>query len=192
MATWRSTARSDPLTLLRAAAAALVLALMAAACGGAEDAGTGPSSSRDQSAAGSPSASTAQDAERAAVEQAYERFWTVSWTVDRLPAAQWRATLAEVAVDPQLTRLVEGTRVQVRNGIRLYGQVVPRVTDVTVQGGQARVVDCQSAAKAGQADARTGKPKTVGVDRTPVRASLQRGADHVWRVSDIQFTGGSC
>jgi hypothetical protein len=129
---------------------------------------------------------------RAAVEAAYRQFWSVSWDVDKQPASQWRMVLAMVSVDPMLTRLVAGTKAHQQAGIRLYGQVRPRPTVRGIAGNRATVSDCQDASHAGQADARTGKPKTVGVARSPVEATMLRGADGRWRVSDVRYTGGSC
>jgi hypothetical protein len=144
-----------------------------------------------QSVGPSGSPTTAADG-RAAVESAYRRFWVVSWDVDKQPASRWRAVLATVSVDPELTRLYAGTKAQQQAGIRLYGQVHARPTVRQVAGNRATVSDCQDASKAGQADARTGKPKTVGVARSPVEATMLRGADGAWRVSDVRYTGGSC
>lgn len=139
----------------------------------------------------SESSSTSTN-ERAAVEAAYRLFWSVSWDVDKQPPARWRSLLASVSVDPQLTRLYAGTKAQRAAGIRLYGQVVPRPSVGRIAGGRAEVTDCQDASHAGQADARTGAPKTVGVARAPVTASVVRGSDGGWRVAEVRYRGGSC
>lgn len=144
------------------------------------------------SATPSAEATTAAEAERAAVDAAYRRFWAVSWDVDKQDPARWRPVLASVSVDPVLTRLYAGTKAQQQGGIRLYGEVVPRPTVGRIAGGRAEVRDCQDASGAGQADARTGARKTVGVARTPVAASLVRGSDGVWRVSEVRYPGGRC
>lgn len=151
-------------------------------------ASTVPGRTPEQSDQSSPSSTD----QRAAVEAAYRRFWSVSWDVDKQPPARWRSLLASVSVDPELTRLYAGTRAQQAAGIRLYGRVVPRPSAGRLVGSRADLSDCQDASKAGQADARSGARKTVGVARTPVTASLVRGSDGVWRVSDIRYTGGSC
>jgi len=54
------------------------------------------------------------------------------------------------------------------------------------------VRDCQDASHSGQADAATGRARTVGVAHNPVEADLVRGADGHWRVSRISYPGGSC
>lgn len=177
-------------------ATAVVMALLAAvvaACDSADSSGVPPPTpSAFASTTPSASGTSAAQAERAAVEAAYRRFWAVSWEVDKQPASRWRPVLSTVSVDPLLTRLYAGTKAQQQAGIRLYGQVLPRPVVGRVTGGRANVRDCQDASQAGQADARTGARKTIGVARTPVSASLMRGADGAWRVSDVRYTGGTC
>lgn len=131
-------------------------------------------------------------AQRRTIEQAYQRFWEISRGVDQLPQDQWRPALEQVAVDPILTQLVEGTRIHRDHSIRLYGQVFAHVTDVQVKSDQAEVRDCQDASQAGQADANTGMRKTVGIARNPVKGSLVRDATGTWRVGLIEYPGGTC
>jgi hypothetical protein len=133
-------------------------------------------------------------ADRRAVEAAYRRFWLVTWTVDRdHPAADWRTVVATVAVDPELGLVVSGTRQLRLSGLTLYGRPIPHPTVMPVNGGDmARVRDCQDASHSGQADAATGRARTVGVARNLVEAVLVRGADGRWRVSRISYPGGSC
>lgn len=130
--------------------------------------------------------------ERRAVENAYVRFWSVSWTIDQLPQERWRPTLEPVASEPLLTRLVEATRIQQEHGIKLYGDVYARVADVQVHGDRAEVRDCQDASKSGQADATTGKPRTVGVARNPIKGTLLRDGAGAWLVVSIEYPGGTC
>lgn len=158
---------------------------------GAAAASPGPSPS---SVPGSPvvSPSAAATSEQAAVGRAYAQFWAVSWPLDRLPQAQWQAVMNPVAVDPELSVLLEATRIQQDNGITLYGQVVARVTSIEINNNQATLVDCQDASKAGQMELNNGKIRTVGVARSPITADLVRGSDSAWRVSRITYTGGTC
>jgi hypothetical protein len=150
-------------------------------------------SSAPTSTASRTSAASTEMVDRAAVEAAYRRFWAVSWSIDKQPSARWRSILASVATEPVLTRLVERTGLQVRNGITRYGQVIPHPTVSPINGARTVTVrDCQDAHAAGQADRRTGEAKTVGVARSPVVGALVRGPDGVWRVSDIRYTEGTC
>jgi hypothetical protein len=128
------------------------------------------------------------------VETAYRRFWLIEAVFDsRYPQSRWASVLAQVAVDPILTRLVDGAVVQHRNGVRVYGQVLPRPTIPAVNGARSvTITDCQDDSHTGQADAVTGEPRSVGIARTPVTAKLVRSADGAWRVSDVRYTGGRC
>lgn len=143
----------------------------------------------------SSGAARSEATDRRAVEEAYRRFWMLEATFDTgSPQPRWALVLAQVAVDPVLTRLVEAAAVQRRNGLRVYGYPLPRPTIPTI-GGRTRITltDCQDDSHTGQADAATGVPRSVGVARTPVVAVLVRAAaDGQWRVSDVRYTGGRC
>jgi hypothetical protein len=101
--------------------------------------------------------------------------------------------LGRVAVDPQLSLVLANTKTQKRIGIRIYGHVIPHPTVAPVNGANtATVRDCQDASKSGQLDAKTGKPRTVGVARNPVAAVLRRGPGGQWRVASISYPTGTC
>jgi hypothetical protein len=131
--------------------------------------------------------------DRAAIEAAYQRFWNVG---QRLASShsesQWRAVLADVATEPLLSGLIDGLHAELAAGSRPYGTVVPHVITVEIDGGRANLLDCQDASRSGDADADTGLPRTVGRARTPVAATLQRGADGRWRVSQARYLDGQC
>lgn len=127
-----------------------------------------------------------------AVKVAYEQFWTVSRTAESRPPDQWQSQLESVAADPILTQLVTGFRTLDDQKISLYGTIVPHVTSVQVTGDHATAIDCQDASHAGQADATTGAPKTVGIPRNPVLGTLQLGPDARWRVTRIDYPRGTC
>jgi hypothetical protein len=180
-----------------AVAVATVVAVVAiAGCHGSSDTAGQPAPATVSSSAPAPVTPTgrSETADRAAVEAAYRRFWQLSRTFDqRYPPRRWRQVLAAVAVDPELGLILANAELQRRNGILLYGQVIPRPAVAPVHGGdRATVLDCEDASHAGQADARTGQRKTVGVARNPVVAVLLRGRDGAWRVSSVRFPGGRC
>ncbi|MFD8497749.1 hypothetical protein [Amycolatopsis sp. NPDC059657] len=137
-----------------------------------------------------PTSSVATD-DRLAVETAYREFWNRLDRVPTLDESQWRSTLTEVAADPQLTITLDALGQQKRSGITGYGTETARILSVDVSGQSATVKDCQDASQSGQADAKTGKPKTVGVPRNPIAASLIR-TDGGWKVSQITYPGGTC
>ena len=178
-----------------AVALAIGAAVVVAGCRGTA---AGPPTTRVQTSstppAGSRHTADTEEADRRAVDAVYRRFWVLEASFDsRYPAARWRAVLSAVAADPVLTRLLDGAAAQQRQGIRIYGQAVPRPAIPAIGGRAAvRVADCQDDSRTGQADARTGRPRSVGVARTPVVAVVVRGQDGRWRVSDVHYVGGRC
>ncbi|MFD1044727.1 hypothetical protein ACFQ1S_03525 [Kibdelosporangium lantanae] len=121
---------------------------------------------------------------------AYERFWQRIHDAAGRPESEWH--LNEVAADPQLSTTTQGLQLLRQQSLTLYGMETAHVRTVTVDGDHATVVDCQDGSSAGQADAKTGSRKTVGVAHNPVNASLLRGPDGNWRVSNINYPGGEC
>lgn len=169
-----------------------LIVVLAGCDGSASPAGPTAAGGTSTSRPSSTTTPSTTGSEQSAVEAAYRRFWAVSWDVDKQAPGQWRPLLATVSVNPVLTRLLAGTRAQREAGIRLYGQVVPRPSVTRLAHGRAEVKDCQDASNAGQAEAASGKRRTVGVARTPVTASLVRRSDGLWRVSDVRYPGEKC
>lgn len=141
--------------------------------------------------AGAPSPSGTRGSEN--VEKAYRDFLVVNVSFTRLPESRWRSELGRVATDPQLSFAIAVSRQQRRNGIALYGRINPRAPQVTMQNSrQATLRDCADFSTTGQADARTGRPKTVGIARTPLLVKLAKGTDGRWRVAAVDFPSGTC
>jgi len=151
-----------------------------------------PATSPNLSAPSQAPSSSGQD-DRVAIEAAYTAFWSRSLHSGDKPEDTWKDTMTVVAVDPQLTTTLNAMRYQKQVGIKAYGDVTARIVSVQVNGASAKVVDCQDASHTGQADAKTGDPKTVGVARNPVNADLKRdSADGQWKVAQVAFPGGTC
>jgi len=129
---------------------------------------------------------------RDAINEAYQNFWAVGNAVIHDDPAKWRSELAAVAVDPQLSRMLNNLNTLQSRSLTVYGETREHVTKIDVVGASATVQDCQDASGTGQADATTGEHKTVGVPRSPVSARMQRGADGMWRVAEVSFPGGTC
>lgn len=177
--------------LLLAGGSAFVI-LTAAACDRSspvpDPVDSGPSATR--TAAATSSATTIPDA--AAVAAVYRAFWPVLTTFDRYPEAQWSTALGRVSVDPQLSQAIAVAREQRRNGITLYGQPQPRTPRIAIDSkAKATLMDCVDFSRSGQADAKTGQRKTVGLARTRMTLVLAKGSDG-WRVSAVTFPGGAC
>lgn len=127
-----------------------------------------------------------------AAAETYERFWQVSRDLPQRPPEQWRPELQEVAAGPMVEVILGNLAKQRTQGITLYGEVHPRITEVRVEGARAVVTDCQDATRSGQADAATGRPRTVGVAHNLVSGTLERGPDGSWRVMRIDYPHGGC
>lgn len=141
----------------------------------------------------STTSSSPTSADPAVVEAVYASFWPTLTTFDRrYPETQWKTVLSRVSVDPQLSQAIAVAKEQRRNGITLYGQPQPRTPKITVSSkAKAILTDCVDFSRSGQADARTGQRKTVGVARTPVTLTFAKGANG-WRVSNVTFPAGKC
>jgi hypothetical protein len=126
------------------------------------------------------------------IEQAYAEFWAVGNKVVHDDPATWNLELAAVSVDPQLTRMLDNLNTLRSRLVTVYGETREHVTKIDVEGDAATVSDCQDASGTGQADAKTGEHRTVGVPRSPVSARMQRGADGKWRVADVSYPKGGC
>lgn len=129
---------------------------------------------------------------QSAVDAAYQQYWQVEHVTMQLPESEWPAAIDKVAAGAQADRVLEGFRSLRAQSLTLYGAVTAHVSHIDITGDQATVQDCQDASHAGQADVATGKPKTVGVPRSPVSATLMRGADGQWRVTGVSYPGGTC
>ena len=139
------------------------------------------------------SASSPATADPTAVASVYDSFWPVVTTFDRsYPEAQWKTVLGRVSVDPQLSQAIAVAKEQRRNGITLYGQPRPRTPRITINSkAKATLNDCVDFSHGGQADAKTGQRKTVGLARTSVTLIFAKGPAG-WRVSTVTFPGGKC
>ncbi|MYW91657.1 hypothetical protein G3I59_13840 [Amycolatopsis rubida] len=168
-------------------------AMLLAGCSGGD--APAPTSPSQLSAPTQPSSagSSSGPEQRQAVETAYRQFWHSTFHTSDKPESTWHDAVAAVAVDPQLTTALGAMQTQKQAGITVYGDVTARIVSVQINGASAKVVDCQDTSKAGQADAKTGKRKTVGVPRNPVNADLKRdSADGRWKVAQVTFPGGTC
>ncbi|WP_143086461.1 hypothetical protein [Amycolatopsis saalfeldensis] len=174
------------------AALAGAVALLLAGCGGVDPVpGSPPSRSVPSQVPSAPNSSGQE--QRQAVETAYTAFWFSTFHASDKPEDTWHDMLAAVAVDPQLTATLNAMQYQKQADIKVYGDVAARIVSVQITGSSAKVIDCQDGSQAGQADAKTGGHKTVGVPRNPVNADLKRdGADGQWRVAQVRFPGGTC
>lgn len=121
----------------------------------------------------------------------YEQFWQVSRSAGDLDPARQQERLRSVATEAYAEYLLSGLQQHRDDGIALYGHITPRITEVDRGDGEVVIRDCQDASHAGQAVADTGEPRTVGVERNPVVATLLE-TEPGWRVSGVEYPGGEC
>lgn len=176
------------------AVAVVVVAVVVVSCDRSSPAAKAPTTASSTPTPVASAGSATERVDRAAVEVAYRRYWVLSRVFDQqYPESQWRRVLGEVVAEPHLSLVLARARTQHRDGIKLYGQVIPRPTVLPINGAVvATVRDCQDASRAGQADAVTGRPRTVGVPRNSVLATLHRGPDDAWRMYSIDYPGTKC
>jgi len=139
-------------------------------------------------AATTPSGSS--EAERVLAQ--YATFWTLITPASRAAPSSRRAMLAPYATDPELSRLLRGLLATDAVDQQDYGAPIPHARVTTIRGNTAGVFDCQDASRAGLASRSSGRRLTRGVSRNPVNATLLRGPDGQWRMSTVEFPGGSC
>lgn len=177
--------------LIAAPVLVLVTVMGIAACHGEPD--SSPPSTIPNTTVPTESQTATPVSDRDAIEAAYTRFTSLSSDLDRqYPQEQWRQVFGEVATDPALTTVLANITAQREGGVTTYGELIPHVSDVSIDGDQATLRDCQDGSHAGQADAATGERRTVGVEHAPVVAELVRGEDGMWRVSHVEYIGGEC
>jgi hypothetical protein len=150
-----------------------------------------PSSSTPTSPSPNPRSSAEQEsADRAAVEQAWQTFWTVRDAVESgtVPQSQWPAVVGAVAVDPTYTRLISAATQFRKSALRAYGAVMfhPYWSQPIAGKPIAVMGDCMDTSQHGSLYVTTGDKRSVGVARDNTRATFVRGTDDRWRVKLVE------
>ena len=135
------------------------------------------------------SISTSEEADRAAAEAQYAKYWEVFAALPHTPEDQWQAMLAEVAVEPLITNTQDDARVVRDKGRDTYGQVLHRFSwNEPINGADtAQLTDCDDSSHAGAYETATDQKVTAGVERRHMLASMARGDDGVWRVQQTYY-----
>jgi hypothetical protein len=194
---------SEPLAHRCGLGAAVVVAavvVLVSACSGGSSAngpstfsGTRPPSSTASTStvtSSSPTSSVAPEAaDRLAVEQAWNRYWTVHQALLGTPAAGWPAAVDAVAVDPTRAQVLSEADLFTKSGLRFYGQVVSHPYWSTPIDGKTTAVmgDCGDYSHYGTLYVKSGSKRTVGVARNNTRVTLVKGSDGTWRVQKIEY-----
>jgi hypothetical protein len=176
---------------LRTVVVVSALAAGPAACssaGGTTDLPAGPAAATTAAVATSPSAAPAADQ----VLSAYRKFWDAVVAANKAadPAAPG---LAQVAADPELSRVrdtVSRNRIQ---KLSLRGAVGHTPKQATVSGATATIEDCYDISDWNPVSLSTGKPIEVtdesGTGRYRARYTLRRSGAG-WLVVDQKALGG--
>lgn len=123
----------------------------------------------------------------------YRKFWATLTPVSRMPAAERRAVLAELAVDPALKSILFGMTQADSKGQVFYGSDVPRpVARINPDATTGLVDDCQDSSRAGVAERATGKRVTVGVARNHVSVTMKKQPGEQWKVAFIDYAKSPC
>ncbi len=172
------------------ALAACLLAGVLSSCN-AQDTAAKAAPKGSTSIAASPAPTTVD--EQAALLLQYRKFWSSLTPVSRMPAAQRRDVLAELAVDPALKSLLAGMAEADAKKQVLYGENVPRPTArVNPDATTALVDDCQDSSSAGVADKQTDKRLTVGIPRNRVSVTMKKQPGGLWKVAYIDYANSPC
>jgi hypothetical protein len=174
------------------AVAGAVVVLGVAGCSGHERGPVDPPvpPTAPTTASGAPSVSPTGTVEEQILAQ-YRRFWT-----ETLPAAQAapverrKAILAEAAMEPALSFLLDGILELDRSGERAYGHLIPAGETVKRLRGTALVTGCLDSSHAGTIDAESGRVLAKGPGREQVLVTLKVGSDSAWRVYQTGFPDG--
>jgi hypothetical protein len=134
-----------------------------------------------------PSASPTGTAEEQILAQ-YKRFWTQALPdAFAAPAADRRAVLAPVAMDPALSQLVTGIANLERRGQTNYGFDQPISQTLRRVKKQALVRGCLDSSHSGLAEIESGKRLQRGDPRNRVLVRLDLDVDNVWRVYAVGY-----
>ena len=137
-----------------------------------------------------PDAPAASEHERILAQ--YRKYFTAQTLLIRAPAAQRPALLAEVAVDPSYSRTLAGLAAADAAGETFYGEITLHPVVVSVNGRTAELRDCQDASARGRMMKDTGEKVTVGRDGDELLATMTRGDDGLWRMSQATYQSAQC
>lgn len=133
-----------------------------------------------------------ESAERELAETSYREFVEVLSQADSLPDATRKHHLSKYMIDPQLSHVLKIVKQHKADNIGTYGSTIVRVRDVDIQDGHAVVRDCQDATKTGLRNTMTDKKINRGVASRHIEATLSKGPDGRWRVSEYNLLKGGC
>lgn len=138
-----------------------------------------------------PSADTTR-ADQQAVLKGYNAYWTTYDTTAAQPSSDKAVVsmaLSAVAAEPLLTSSTNDIVNAALAGQKAYGSYVVHPKTPVFQdesSTEALVTDCIDSSRSGWANA-DGQPLTVGVPAVFSKATMVRGKDGIWRMSQVTF-----
>lgn len=177
------TSRSLPLTTVTAAPTT-------PATTAASSSTSGSSSPEPSASASTPSTPVDPEvSDREAIQAAWAGYWAANESLELVPELERRARLETYAADPILSETLATSEEWSKQGWVAYGQPVSRITWPTPVGGADTAVmsDCADFSGVGSMVAETGKKLTKGGEADNTQVTAQRGADGIWRISQIDY-----
>ncbi|WP_395111469.1 hypothetical protein [Actinomadura sp. SCN-SB] len=95
-------------------------------------------------------------------------------------------------IDPQLSHVLKIVTRHKSDDLATYGSVIVNIRSVDIQNGRASVRDCQDATNSGLRNTRTNKKINRGVPDRHIEATLRKGPDGRWRVSEYNLLKEDC
>ena len=152
--------------------------------------GTSRATVGSSGAGASPTAAASTEGtDRAAVQAQWIKSWDVYLEIARTPAAERKALVKTVAVDPARANMLKDAGKFDAQGLETYGELGHRISWPQPIAGRdyAVIDDCQDASRSGSVMTATGDKVTVGVARDHYQGRLVKGEDGVWRVEQVFY-----
>ena len=130
--------------------------------------------------------------EQAIILEQYRKFFAIQTPLIEAPAAERPRMLAEVAVDPFYSSVLDSIAETDGAGETFYGELQLNPVVQSVKDGTAQVRDCQDASRTGRMDKATETKVTVGRKNDQLLATMVRGDDGEWRMSHAQYQAEPC
>jgi len=127
-------------------------------------------------------------ADRTAIQEIWVKYWQTTGPILKTPVKARAVRLRNVAVEPQIGKLLAAAATFEKNGWNNYGAPIHHIYWGPPVDGAAQAImgDCMDLSHAGRLNVKTGKPLTVGLPRTNLRGIFEQ-TPAGWRVSGLQL-----
>ncbi len=136
---------------------------------------------------------SALEAESPAILAQFTRNWATFDRLTDVPANERAAVWGQVATGRSYDLALSATATADAAGEVFYGETRINPTVLSVEGGVAKIRSCQDESQTGRMKKATGEKVVVGRADAVLVATMVRGDDGVWRVSEATYPKGeSC